>query len=106
MRRIVDTVLLVGPLWVRGTMRRSDLKPPRELVPGCRLDTLHAGAVEPVAGAAVQILDRDAKFARVFDDVFTADGVQTINTPIQASNTMRSPSAGCGRSGRSAWPGC
>jgi putative transposase len=32
------------------------------------------------------IRDRDSKFTRAFDDVFTADGIQTIKTPIQAPN--------------------
>jgi putative transposase len=30
--------------------------------------------------------DRDTKFTRAFDDVFTADGLQVIQTPIQAPN--------------------
>jgi hypothetical protein len=32
------------------------------------------------------ICDRDSKFTRAFDDVFTADGTQIITTPVQAPN--------------------
>jgi len=32
------------------------------------------------------VRDRDSKFTRAFDDVFAADGIQTITTPIQAPN--------------------
>jgi transposase len=32
------------------------------------------------------IRDRDSKFTRAFDDVFTSDGTQIIKTPIQAPN--------------------
>jgi putative transposase len=32
------------------------------------------------------IRDRDSKFTRVFDDVFTCDGAQIITTPVQAPN--------------------
>jgi putative transposase len=32
------------------------------------------------------VRDRDSKFTRVFDDVFTSDGTQVIRTPIQAPN--------------------
>jgi putative transposase len=52
------------------------------------------------------IRDRDSKFTRVFDDVLAADGTQILKTPIQAPTPTRSPSAGCGRSGRSVWTGC
>jgi putative transposase len=32
------------------------------------------------------IRDRDSKFTRAFDDVFTSDGIQIITTPVQAPN--------------------
>jgi len=32
------------------------------------------------------IRDRDRKFSRAFDDVFTSDGIQIIKPPIQAPN--------------------
>jgi putative transposase len=32
------------------------------------------------------VRDRDSKFTRAFDDVFAADGIRTITTPIQAPN--------------------
>jgi putative transposase len=32
------------------------------------------------------VRDRDSKFTRAFDDVFAADGIRTIKTPIQAPN--------------------
>jgi hypothetical protein len=32
------------------------------------------------------IRDRDSKFTRAFDDLFTADGTQIIKTPVQAPN--------------------
>jgi putative transposase len=32
------------------------------------------------------IRDRDSKFPRAFDDVFTADGTHIITTPVQAPN--------------------
>ena len=32
------------------------------------------------------VRDRDSKFTRAFDDVFAANGIRTITTPIQAPN--------------------
>jgi transposase len=32
------------------------------------------------------IRDRDSKFTRAFDDVFTADGIRTVKAPVQAPN--------------------
>ena len=52
------------------------------------------------------IRDRDTKFTRAFDDVFAADGTQVITTLSRRRTPTRSPSAGCGRSGRSVWTGC
>jgi hypothetical protein len=42
----------------------------------------------PVGTTAPRFLlrDRDSKFTRAFDDVFTSDGTQVIRTPIQAPN--------------------
>jgi putative transposase len=37
------------------------------------------------------IRDRDSKFTRAFDDVFIADGVQIIKTPIQTPNANAFP---------------
>jgi len=34
--------------------------------------------------------ERDTKFTRAFDDVFVADGIQIIKTPIQAPNANAS----------------
>jgi putative transposase len=45
---------------------------------------------------------RDAKFARAFDDVFTADGIQIIKAPIQAPNA----SAVAERWVRTVWQEC
>jgi Integrase core domain len=44
---------------------------------------------ERTAGtSAPQLLirDRDSKYTRAFDDVFTCDGIQIITTPVQAPN--------------------
>jgi putative transposase len=45
--------------------------------------------MESLDGATVPrflLRDRDSKFTRAFDDVFAADGIQIIQTPIQAPN--------------------
>jgi putative transposase len=44
---------------------------------------------ERAAGASAWrflVRDRDSKFTRAFDDVFVCDGIQVIQTPIQAPN--------------------
>jgi hypothetical protein len=41
------------------------------------------------------IRDRDSKFTRAFDDVFASDGIQTIQTPIQAVGCRNSNLGGC-----------
>lgn len=42
----------------------------------------------PEGAVAPQFLihDRDSKLTRAFDDVFAADGIQVITTPVQAPN--------------------
>jgi hypothetical protein len=43
--------------------------------------------MESLQGATVPrflVCDRDAKLPRAFDDVFAADGIQIITTPIRA----------------------
>jgi putative transposase len=52
------------------------------------------------------IRDRDSKFTRAFDDVFSSDGTKIIVTPIRRRMPMRPPSGGCVRYERSAWIGC
>jgi putative transposase len=52
------------------------------------------------------IRDRDSKFTRAFDDVFTADGIQIIKTPIQAPNANAVAERWVRTSGRSARTGC
>ena len=45
--------------------------------------------MDSLEGATVPrflLRDRDAKFTRAFDDVFTADGIRIITTPVQAPN--------------------
>jgi hypothetical protein len=49
-------------------------------------------AGETTAGTSAPrflVRDRDSKFTRVFDDVFAADGIQTITTPVQAPKRQR-----------------
>jgi hypothetical protein len=61
---------------------------------------------EDIAAPWLLICDRDSKFTRAFGDVFVADGIQIIKTPIRRRMPTPTPSAGCGRSDRNAWIGC
>src|ERR1019366_8768937 len=45
---------------------------------------LSIGAAEPLAGRRFLIRDRDTKFTRAFDDVFRAEDITAIRTPIRA----------------------
>jgi putative transposase len=45
-----------------------------------------AGEVGQASAARFLVRDRDSKFTRAFDDVFGADGVHVIATPVQAPN--------------------
>ena len=51
------------------------------------------------------IRDRDSKYTRSFDAVFTADGARVVLTRSDPQGRTPSLSAGCGPSGGSAWTG-
>ena len=48
------------------------------------------GTVGVTSAPRFPIRDRDSKFTRAFDDVFAADGIRTIRTPIHAPNANAS----------------
>jgi len=50
--------------------------------------------------------DRDAKLCRGFDDVFGAEGVQVLRTPVRAPGRTPMPNAGSARFVPTAWIGC
>jgi hypothetical protein len=61
------------------------------------------------AGHRVKFLvhDRDPKFTRAFDDVFTSTGIRVPKTHRRRRHERtHSPSAGSVRSAVSAWTGC
>jgi putative transposase len=61
-----------GP-WVVQQARELSIEGERERAPG-------------TTRPRFLIRDRDSKFTRTFDDVFAADGIRTITTPVQAPN--------------------
>jgi hypothetical protein len=61
---------------------------------------------EDVTARRFLLRDRDTKFTRAFDDVFAADGIQIIKTPIQAPNANAVAERWVQASGGNAWTGC
>jgi putative transposase len=51
-----------------------------------RARELSMGRAKGATAPGFLIRDRDSKFTRAFDDVFAAEGTQTITTPIRAPN--------------------
>jgi putative transposase len=56
------------------------------VVQRARERSIEMESLDGATGPRFLLRDRDSKFTRAFDDVFTADGTQILKTPVQAPN--------------------